>query len=173
MMGFNPERIQEAMGIMAKYKDPTTNYLDANNPDYLAEIAALNQKYAPAQTQTQQAPVQTQQAPAQTQTQQAPAQTTATSDSEAPEKNYAYLTSDTGATTIGQGKTRIYMTDEATGRQFVYSKDPGDDEGYEGLSPQYYGIDPSNLKIGMVLSKTGSEGEFEKQDIGDNLYFGG
>ena len=77
MMGFNPERFQEAMVILNKYKDPTTNYLDANNPDYLAEIAALNQKYAPAQTQTQQAPVQTQQAPAQTQTQQAPAQTSA------------------------------------------------------------------------------------------------
>ena len=39
------------------------NVVDGNNPDYLAEVAALNQKYAPAQAQTQQ-----QQAPAQTQT---------------------------------------------------------------------------------------------------------
>ena len=171
LANFNPEKLQEFGSILNKYKDPTTGYLQVNNPDYLAEVEALNQKYAPAQTQ--QAPAQTQQAPAQTQTQQAPAQTTATSDSEAPEKEYAYLTSDTGAKTIGSGKTRVYMTDEETGRQFTYKKDPGGDEGFQGLSPQYYGIDPSNLKIGTVLTKTGSEGSWEEQDIGDNLYFGG
>ena len=171
LANFNAEKLQEFGSILNKYKDPTTGYLQVNNPDYLAEVEALNQKYAPAQTQ--QAPVQTQQAPAQTQTQQAPAQTTATSDSDAPEKNYAYLTSDTGATTIGGGKTKVYMTDEVTGQTFVYSKDPGGDEGFQGLSPQYYNIDPSNLKIGTVLSKTGSEGSWEKQDIEDDLYFGG
>ena len=171
LANFNADRLQEFGVILNKYKDPTTGYLQVNNPDYLAEVEALNQKYAPAQTQ--QAPVQTQQAPAQTQTQQAPAQTTATSDSDAPEKNYAYLTSDTGATTIGGGKTKVYMTDEVTGQTFVYSKDPGGDEGFQGLSPQYYNIDPSNLKIGTVLSKTGSEGSWEKQDIEDDLYFGG
>ena len=74
----------------------------------------------------------------------------------------AYLTSDTGATTIGQGKTFVYMTDENTGQQYVYSKDPGDDEGFQNnVAPP----EGANLKIGMVLSKTGSEGEFEKQDI--------
>ena len=73
LANFNPEKLQEFGSILNKYKDPTTGYLQVNNPDYLAEVEALNQKYAPAQTQ--QAPVQTQQAPAQTQTQQAPAQT--------------------------------------------------------------------------------------------------
>jgi hypothetical protein len=168
MMGFNPERMQEAMVILNKYKDPTTNYLDANNPDYLAEIAALNQKYAPAQTQTQQAPVQTQQAPAQTQTQQAPAQTTATSDSETP-KNMAYLTSTTGAKTFGGGKKKVYMTDENTGQQYVYDHEPGDYKGWRsGIAPP----EGANLKVGTVLSKTGSEGDWTSSNPTD-LYFGG
>ena len=68
-MFLNSEKFNEFVDIMNKYKDPNTNVVDGNNPDYLAELAALNQKYAPAQTQTQQ-----QQAPVQTQTQQAPVQ---------------------------------------------------------------------------------------------------
>jgi hypothetical protein len=159
-----------------------------NNPQWMAELNAINQKYGapiidatgqPENTQQQQ-----QQQQQQTTTQDTGALANVGTEEDVgalanvgtddqPEKEYAYLTSETGAKTIGSGKTRVYMTDEVTGQTFVYSKDPGDDEGFEGLSPQYYNIDPSNLKISSVLTKTGSEGSWEKQDIGDNLYFGG
>jgi hypothetical protein len=42
---FNPDRIQGGLDIIEKYKDPDTNFLDVNNPDYIAEINAHNQKY--------------------------------------------------------------------------------------------------------------------------------
>ena len=42
---FNPDRIQGGLDIIEKYKDPDTGFLDANNPDYIAELNAHNQKY--------------------------------------------------------------------------------------------------------------------------------
>ena len=42
----NPDRMQELIAVFDQYKDPGTNILDANNPDYLAAIDAINQKYA-------------------------------------------------------------------------------------------------------------------------------
>jgi len=134
MMGIlNPERFQEAMGIMAKYKDPTTNFLDANNPDYLAEIAALDQKYAPAQTQ--QAPVQTQQAPAQTQTQQAPTQTQQASASDkAPTMLYG---SDYSLENYvgGQPETLNYIGSDGRGYSYRYAEDEyvGDNRPPDGV----------------------------------------
>jgi len=151
------------------------------NPQFIAELNAITQKYDNTQPYKVQQPTETQQ---QTTTQDTGALANVGTDEDTgalanvgtddqPEKEYAYLTSETGGKTIGGGKTKVYMTDEVTGRTFVYSKDPGDDEGFEGLSPQYYNIDPSNLKISSVLTKRGSEGSWEKQDIEDNLYFGG
>ena len=167
MMGFNPERFQEAMVILNKYKDPTTNYLDANNPDYLAEIAALNQKYAPAQTQ--QAPVQTQQAPAQTQTQQAPAQTqqaSAQDDKVQVFSQVGQLGAGKGYSTIQDVVTslggqagqveRLYFKDPETGRVFNYDYD---DSEFENLDPGYYGKSLSDLQLISGLTKPSGSDE--------------
>jgi hypothetical protein len=177
--------------IAALYKEFVTTGRPPSftNPQWLAELNAINQKYGAPKIDATGQPENTQQQQQQQQQQQTTTQDTGAlanvgtgedvgalanvGTDDQPEKEYAYLTSDTGAKTIGSGKTRVYMRDEVTGQTFVYSKDPGDDEGFEGLSPQYYNIDPSNLKISSVLTKTGSEGSWEKQDIGDNLYFGG
>jgi len=42
----NPDRQKELFEVINQYKDQTTNVLDANNPDYLAAINAVNEKYA-------------------------------------------------------------------------------------------------------------------------------
>jgi hypothetical protein len=42
----NPDRQEELFEVINQYKDPSTNVLDATNPDYLAAIDAVNQKYA-------------------------------------------------------------------------------------------------------------------------------
>ena len=42
----NPDRQEELFEVINQYKDPSTNFLDATNPDYLAAIDAVNQKYA-------------------------------------------------------------------------------------------------------------------------------
>ena len=42
----NPDRQEELFAVINQYKDPTTNVLDASNPDYKAAIDAINQKYA-------------------------------------------------------------------------------------------------------------------------------
>ena len=147
----------------------TSGRQTAGNPQFIAELNVINQKYNALRQQAQQQ-VQ-QQVQQQTTTQDTGALANIGADDQTP-KEYAYLKSDTGAKTIGGGKTFVYMVDEVTGRTFTYKRDPGDEEGYTSLSPEYYGIDPSNLKITKVLSKTGSDGEWKTSEP-ENLYFGG
>ena len=135
-MFLNSEKFNEFVDIMNKYKDPDTNVVDGNNPDYLAEVAALNQKYAPAQTQTQQ-----QQAPVQTQTQQAPVQAQAQAQS-SPQKALLYGGDGSLEKLIG-GKPRfLTFKDPETGRTFNYDYEKQE---YKGLGPDYYKAD--NLQI--------------------------
>ena len=164
---FNSERLEEFINIMNKYKDPETNVVDGNNPDYLAEVAALNQKYAPAQTQTQQ-----QQAPAQTQTQQAPvqAQAQAQQAQASPQKALLYGGDGSLEKLIG-GKPRfLTFQDPETGRTFNYDYEKQE---YQGLGPDYYKAD--NLQIiGAMGEDKKKEGEFVSVAIDpDKFTYGG
>ena len=168
---FNQERIAEFIDIMNKYKDPNTNVVDGNNPDYLAEVAALNQKYAPAQTQTQQ-----QQAPAQTQTQQAPVQAQAQAQAQqaqaqsSPQKALLYGGDGSLEKLIG-GKPRfLTFQDPETGRTFNYDYEKQE---YQGLGPDYYKAD--NLQIiGAMGEDRKKDGEFVSVSIDpDKFTYGG
>ena len=173
-MFLNSEKFNEFVDIMNKYKDPNTNVVDGNNPDYLAELAALNQKYAPAQTQTQQ-----QQAPAQTQTQQAPVQAQAQAQAQqAPEENDAekvYLQASGGAKGIAsipgvKGKPELLYFSDDQGKSYVY--DVGDGEYKTGAPPS--GVE--GLKLNSVLSATGDseDRKFHSTSIDPNEFqFGG
>jgi hypothetical protein len=153
---FNSERLEEFIDIMNKYKDPNTNVVDGNNPDYLAEVAALNQKYAPAQTQTQQ-----QQAPAQTQTQQAPVQAQAQAQQAqaqaSPQKALLYggdgslaklIADQSGAADFNVEIKALVFKDPDTGRVFNYDYE---DQEYKGLGPGYYKAD--NLQLVKEIGK--------------------
>ena len=165
---FNQERIAEFIDIMNKYKDPNTNVVDGNNPDYLAEVAALNQKYAPAQTQPQQ-----QQAPAQTQTQQAPVQAQAQAQ-QAPEEDTIqkmYLTSNQGNIIPGvqRGSSFIYMIDENTGKSYTYD----DNEGKSG-DTGFLSAPPPDAKLKITGINSKRDEDFVFKDLTDlNLTFGG
>jgi|LULO01.1.fsa_nt_gb hypothetical protein len=165
---FNSERLEEFIDIMNKYKDPNTNVVDGNNPDYLAEVAALNQKYAPAQTQTQQ-----QQAPAQTQTQQAPVQAQAQAQ-QAPEEDTIqkmYLTSNQGNIIPGvqRGSSFIYMIDENTGKSYTYD----DNEGKSG-DTGFLSAPPPDAKLKITGINSKRDEDFVFKDLTDlNLTFGG
>ena len=166
---FNSERLEEFIDIMNKYKDPNTNVVDGNNPDYLAEVAALNQKYAPAQTQTQQ-----QQAPAQTQTQQAPVQAQAQAQAQqaqaSPQKALLYGGDGSLEKLIG-GKPRfLTFQDPETGRTFNYDYEKQE---YQGLGPDYYKAD--NLQIiGAMGEDRKKDGEFVSVSIDpDKFTYGG
>ena len=174
LANFNAEKLQEFGSILNKYKDPTTGYLQVNNPDYLAEVEALNQKYAPAQTQ--QAPAQTPQAPAQTQTQQAPAQTQQATTQDTQQQDTGekvYLTSNHGNTLQGVARSSsfIYMVDPETGKQYVYDDNEGKSEqtGWQGSTPPA----GANLKITGINAKKDEDG-FKFKDVSDqNLTWGG
>ena len=167
-------KAQEITALVQQFyatgRDPS-----GTNPQFIAELNAINQKYSPDDPiipvqQQQQTTTQDTGALANVGTGEDVGALANVGTDDQPEKEYAYLTSETGGRTIGGGKTKVYMTDENTGQQYVYSKDPGDDEGWQNAIAPPEG---ANLKIGTVLSKTGSEGSWEKQDIEDNLYFGG
>jgi len=90
------------------------------------------------------------------------------------EKNMAYLRSETGGQKLsdafglsGSHLKKLYMTDPETGRQFVYG------DGWEGLSPEYYGLDPTDLQMTSAMTKR--EGDWVRHDYEgeDPLYFGG
>ena len=105
-----------------------------------------------------------------------PQQADLTSDpvAEEAEKNMAYLRSETGGQKLsdafglsGSNLEKLYMTDPETGRQFVYG------DGWEGLSPEYYGLDPTDLQMTTAMTKR--EGDWVRHDYEgeDPLYFGG
>ena len=163
-MFLNSEKFNEFVDIMNKYKDPDTNVVDGNNPDYLAEVAALNQKYAPAQTQTQQ-----QQAPVQTQTQQAPVQAQAQAQS-SPQKALLYGGDGSLEKLIG-GKPRfLTFKDPETGRTFNYDYEKQE---YKGLGPDYYKADNLQL-IGAIGEDRKKDDEFVSVSIDpDKFTYGG
>ncbi len=166
-MFLNSEKFNEFVDIMNKYKDPDTNVVDGNNPDYLAEVAALNQKYAPAQTQTQQ-----QQAPVQTQTQQAPvqAQAQAQQTQASPQKALLYGGDGSLEKLIG-GKPRfLTFKDPETGRTFNYDYEKQE---YKGLGPDYYKADNLQL-IGAIGEDRKKDDEFVSVSIDpDKFTYGG
>ena len=61
------------------------------------------------------------------------------------------------------------MTDENTGQQYVYDHDPGD---YKGWQNNVAPPDGANLRVGTVLTKIGSKGDWTSSNPTD-LYFGG
>jgi hypothetical protein len=158
---------EEIVALIKSYTDQ--GLVPQDDPQLASKLATISAKYAQQPTQTQQQQTTTQDTGA--------LANVGTGEdvgglanvlSEAT-KNYAYLKSDTGAKTIGGGKTFVYMTDENTGQQYVYRRDPGDDEGFQNnIAPP----EGANLKIGTVLSKTGRDGEWETSKP-ENLYFGG
>ncbi len=93
------------------------------------------------------------------------------------EKNMAYLRSETGGQKLsdafglsGSNLEKLYMADPETGRQFVWDRD---DNGWQGLSPEYYGLDPTDLQMTSAMTK--QKGDWVKHDYEgeDPLYFGG
>ena len=97
------------------------------------------------------------------------------------EKNMAYLRSETGGQKLsdafglsGSHLKKLYMTDPETGRQFVWDRD---DNGWQGLNPEYYGLDPTDLQMTSVMTRPEQKGkgDYVRHDYEgeDPLYFGG
>ena len=161
-MFLNSEQFNELVDIMNKYKDPDTNVIDGNNPDYLAELAALNQKYAPAQTQTQQ-----QQAPAQTQTQQASVQAQAQAQ-QAPEEDTQpkmLYGGDYSLESYAGGQPKILYFTGSDGRS--YAKRYAEDEYIYGGPP-----DGVTLQLTSIIAERNDE-NFKKDVDPTKFQYGG
>ena len=196
---FNPDRIQGGLDIIEKYKDPDTGFLDANNPDYIAELNAHNQKYDEfekdadyvakikgeiAETnkkiieQQQQEKQQQQEQQEQEQQEQeqegsgALANIGADDDGQEGTNEKVYLTSNQGRTIPNYAKSSsfIYMVDQDTGQQYVYD----DNEGKSGDTGWQSSAPPpgANLKLTGINSKYDEDWSFT--DLSDfDLDWGG
>ena len=196
---FNPDRIQGGLDIIEKYKDPDTGFLDANNPDYIAELNAHNQKYDEFEKdadyvakikgeieetnkkiieQQQQEKQQQQEQQEQEQQEQeqegsgALANIGADDDGQEGTNEKVYLTSNQGRTIPNYAKSSsfIYMVDQDTGQQYVYD----DNEGKSGDTGWQSGAPPTgaNLKITAINSK--DDEDWKLTDVSDqNLTWGG
>ena len=196
---FNPDRIQGGLDIIEKYKDPDTGFLDANNPDYIAELNAHNQKYDEFEKdadyvakikgeieetnkkiieQQQQEKQQQQEQQEQEQQEQeqegsgALANIGADDDGQEGTNEKVYLTSNQGRTIPNYAKSSsfIYMVDQDTGQQYVYD----DNEGKSGDTGWQSSAPPpgANLKLTGINSKYDEDWSFT--DLSDfDLDWGG
>ena len=188
---FNPDRIQGGLDIIEKYKDPDTGFLDANNPDYIAELNAHNQKYDEFEKDAdyvakikgeieetnkkiieQQQQEQQQQQQEQQEDSGALANIGADDDGQEGTNQKVYLTSNQGNTIPNYAKSSsfIYMVDQDTGQQYVYDDNEGKsgDTGWQSSAPP----PGANLKLTGINSKYDEDWSFT--DLSDfDLDWGG
>ena len=191
---FNPDRIQGGLDIIEKYKDPDTGFLDANNPDYIAELNAHNQKYDEFEKdadyvakikgeieETNKKIIEQQQQEKQQQQEQqeqeqegsgALANIGADDDGQEGTNEKVYLTSNQGRTIPNYAKSSsfIYMVDQDTGQQYVYDDNEGKsgDTGWQSSAPP----PGANLKLTGINSKYDEDWSFT--DLSDfDLDWGG
>ena len=191
---FNPDRIQGGLDIIEKYKDPDTGFLDANNPDYIAELNAHNQKYDEFEKdadyvakikgeieETNKKIIEQQQQEKQQQQEQqeqeqegsgALSNIGADDDGQEGTNEKVYLTSNQGRTIPNYAKSSsfIYMVDQDTGQQYVYDDNEGKsgDTGWQSSAPP----PGANLKLTGINSKYDEDWSFT--DLSDfDLDWGG
>ena len=191
---FNPDRIQGGLDIIEKYKDPDTGFLDANNPDYIAELNAHNQKYDEFEKdadyvakikgeieETNKKIIEQQQQEKQQQQEQqeqeqegsgALANIGEDDDGQEGTNEKVYLTSNQGRTIPNYAKSSsfIYMVDQDTGQQYVYDDNEGKsgDTGWQSSAPP----PGANLKLTGINSKYDEDWSFT--DLSDfDLDWGG
>ncbi len=147
----------------------TSGRQTAGNPQFIAELNVINQKYnSLIQQAQQQAQVQQQQ----TTTQDTGALANVGTDTQQQDTGQkVYLTSNQGNLIPGQKSSRfVYMVDQDTGQQYVYD----DNEGKSGDTGWQSGAPPTgaNLKITAINSKQDEDWNFT--DVSDfNLTWGG